>query len=91
VGREGDEGRRRATKGRREDRRLREYRGKRHACGYPGTTVAEMRRGGGGGAVSALSRAAGTVLADRFPANNWKCKRNRPPRDSSIIESLISV
>lgn len=31
------------------------------------------------------------VLADRFPANNWKCKRNEPPCDSSIIESLISV
>lgn len=31
------------------------------------------------------------VLADRFPANNWKCKRNRPRCDSSIIESLISV
>ncbi|KAF7412625.1 hypothetical protein HZH66_001521 [Vespula vulgaris] len=30
------------------------------------------------------------VLADRFPANNWKCKRNGPPCDSSIIESLIS-
>jgi len=40
---------------------------------------------------SALSRVPGTVLADRFPANNWKCKRNRPPCDSSIIESLISV
>lgn len=31
------------------------------------------------------------VLADRFPANNWKCKRNEPPCDSSIIESLINV
>lgn len=40
---------------------------------------------------STLSRVPGTVLADRFPANNWKCKRNRPPCDSSIIESLISV
>lgn len=50
------------------------------------TTVSEIRR-----EESTLSRVPGTVLADRFPANNWKCKRNRPPCDSSIIESLISV
>ena len=43
------------------------------------------------GEKSTLSRVPGTVLADRFPANNWKCKRNRPSCDSSIIESLISV
>lgn len=58
------------------------------ACGEQTTPVSEMR-GGGGARVIESTRYA--VLADRFPANNWKCKRNRPPCDSSIIESLISV
>ena len=57
----------------------------------------EWRRGCGKPLAEAAREARGQryreypVLADRFPANNWKCKRNEPPCDSSIIESLISV
>lgn len=57
----------------------------------------EWRRGCGKPLAKAAREARGQryreypVLADRFPANNWKCKRNEPPCDSSIIESLISV
>lgn len=59
---------------------------------YEEQTTRCPRCGGGRRGRYALSRGTRyAVLADRFPANNWKCKRNRPPCDSSIIESLISV
>lgn len=80
------------------DRKQREYRGKRRVGGERTNAVRDggvrEKEGGKGrerGRGRTLSRVPGTVLADRFPANNWKCKRNRPPCDSSIIESLISV
>lgn len=71
------------------EKRRRGYHGKREV--RAGSRQLRCPRCGGRGGARVIESTRYAVLADRFPANNWKCKRNRPPCDSSIIESLISV